>query len=215
MKKKVDLIIFDFDGTLVDSQKDIINSVNAMLAKAGLEPKKPSVISNFIGKGVKQLVIDALGDDKPLSIDAAVKIYKDIYREHMFDNTVLYPDTSGILKYFKDKIKVIISNKSAEFIKAALERFAIEEFFIKVSGADNEKYKKPSPRPILKMLTELKIKQAKAVIVGDSPLDIEAGANAGILTCGALYGIGKKEEVIASRPDFLISSISELKDIIE
>lgn len=215
MKKKIDLIIFDFDGTLVDSKNDIVTSVNEMLEKIGLPRRTPSQIQDFIGSGVKKLVQDALGKNNRQDPDKAVDIYKDIYRRHMFDTTVLYEGAVETLKYFKNAKKAIISNKSIEFIKMSLGRFGISSYFAEVLGGDHDRERKPSPQPIIKMLQDFKIKPQRAVIAGDSALDIEAGANAGILTCGALYGIGRKEDVIASRPDFLINNITELKDIFE
>jgi len=215
MKKKIDLIIFDFDGTLVDSKNDIIISVNEMLEKIGLPRRAPSQIQDFIGSGVKKLVQDALGKNGNQVFDRAVDMYKDIYRKHMFDTTVLYPGTVDVLKHFKNAKKAIISNKSIEFIKMSLERFGIASYFAEVFGGDHDRQRKPSPQPIIKMLQDFKVKPQRAVIVGDSQLDIEAGVNAGVLTCGALYGIGKKEEIVALRPDFLINSILELKDVLE
>ena len=195
--------------------QDIVKSVNITLESVGLPARPPQETAAFIGKGVKDLIEDALGEDRPVSIGAAIKIYKDAYRRHIFDTTVLYPGTVETLKYFKNTRKAIMSNKSKEFIDMALDRFAIRQYFVKVAAGDDEKQRKPSIQPVIKMLEDFKVKPQRAVIVGDSPLDIETGNKAGILACGALYGIGKKEEVVASRPDFLITSISELKDIFE
>lgn len=186
-----------------------------MLESLGLSVRPPSEISDFIGKGVKKLIEDSLGEDRPVSIGEAVKIYKDIYRKHMFDSTVLYPGALDVLKYFKNSKKAIMSNKSVEFIAMALKRFAVRDYFVKVLGSDDDKQRKPNAGPIINMLKEFQVNPRMAVIVGDSPLDIETGNNAGILTCGVTYGIARKEEILASKPDFIIGNIAELKDIFE
>jgi len=215
MKKSVDLIIFDFDGTLVDSRADIVNSVNKMLSSLGFAQKSPEEVAGFIGTGLKQLIIDVLGTAKTPKLSEAIKLYKDIYRRHMFDNTTVYPGTADVLEYFKDKKKTIISNKSAEFIELSLKKFKIEKFFIKISGGDDDNCRKPSACPIINVMKELKAKQRETIIIGDSSLDIQTGINAGILTCGATYGIGKKEDILALKPDFIIDKISKLKDILQ
>ena len=132
-----------------------------------------------------------------------------------FDNTAMYPGVTDVLEYFKDKKKIIISNKSKEFIELSLKRFKIEKYFVRVSGGDDDNCRKPSPCPIIKVMGEFKVKPREAIIVGDSFLDIQTGINSGILTCGVTYGIGKKEDILALKPDFVIDRISKLKDILQ
>lgn len=215
MKKKIDLIIFDLDGTLIDSKADIVNSVNHMLSALGLPERNSGEIAGFIGKGVRQLMLDCLGAGHSDRLNEATAIYKDIYRAHMFDTTTLYPNVAETLRIFKDKKKTIVSNKSAEFVRLALERFGIERYFLKILGGDDENYRKPNPLPLINLIKEFNAAKEKTIIVGDSPLDVESGRAAGILTCGVTYGIGRKEEVTAARPDFIIDDIGKLKGAIE
>jgi len=214
MRKKVNLIIFDLDGTILDSKTDIINSVNSMLKAMGLKEKPFKEIEGFIGAGIQQLIVDSLESSDVMRVEEAVKIYKDIYRKHMFDNSILYPGTEKILKYFKDKKKAIMSNKSSEFIHMALKKFSIESFFVKVLGGDDENCRKPNPCPIFKLMKEFDASPQETVIVGDSLYDMKSGKDAGVLTCGVVYGIGYKEDVLASQPDFIIDNIVKLKDIL-
>jgi phosphoglycolate phosphatase-like HAD superfamily hydrolase len=109
----------------------------------------------------------------------------------------------------------IISNKSIEFTQLALGRFDIERYFLKVYGGDDDNCRKPNACPALNLMQELVIQPQSTVIVGDSGLDIQAGKNAGILTCGVTYGIGRKEDVISAKSDFVIDNVSKLKDILE
>lgn len=215
MKKKIDLIIFDLDGTLIDSKVDIVSSVICALSALGLPERNPAEIAGFIGKGVRQLMLDCLGERHTDRLNEAAAIYKDIYRAHMFDTTTLYPNVAETLRIFKDKKKTIASNKSAEFIQLALERFGIERYFLKILGGDDENYRKPSPFPLINLIKEFNTAKEKTIIVGDSPLDVESGRAAGILTCGVTYGIGRKEEVTAAGPDFIIDDIGKLKGAIE
>jgi len=215
MKALVDLLIFDFDGTLVDSRDDIVTSVNLTLSELGLPERKPGEITGFIGTGVKQLMADALGTKDPEKIKKAVEVYKDFYRSHMFDRTRPYPNAEETLKYFDKKKKAVISNKSVEFIKISLKKFAMEKYFIKISGGDNDKCRKPDPCPILDLMKQLEVSPKKAIIIGDSALDMQTGKAAGILTCGALYGIGRPDKIKALKPDFMIGDIGDLRNILE
>ncbi len=214
IKKKIDLILFDFDGTILDSETDIVNSVNLMLKKLGLKEKKHSQIAGFIGTGVKQLIIDSLESPDPARVQEAIKIYKDFYSVHMFDNTSLYPGVVEVLEHFKGKKKVIISNKSSEFIRMGVDKFGISKYFLKILSGDDENCRKPSPCPIINLIKEFNVSPRNSIIIGDSLFDIKSGKDAGILTCGVTYGIGKKEDVIVAKPDFVIDDIVKLKDIL-
>lgn len=211
----VDLVIFDFDGTLIDSKVDIVNSVSLMLAELGLPKRDEQEIESFIGKGVRQLIIDSVGERHISRLDEGIKIYKDIYRRHMFDTTVLYPGVKEVLERIRHKKTVIMSNKSEEFIKLLTDKFGITKYFIRISGGDNENCRKPSPCPVLKLLKEFRFEPKKAIMAGDSGLDIISGRDVGIITCGVTYGIGKKEEILAAKPDFVIDDIKKLIDIVK
>jgi HAD superfamily hydrolase (TIGR01549 family) len=186
-----------------------------MLKALDLPARNPVQIMGFIGRGVRQLVVDSLGEENLAKTDDALRIYKDIYRVHMFDTTTLYPNVKEILEHFRSTKKAVMSNKSIEFTQLALERFGIEKYFLKVIGGDDDNCRKPSACPAINLMQEFNTSLDKTIIVGDSALDVQTGRNAGILTCGVTYGIGPKEDLIRAKPDFVIDNIGRLGDILE
>lgn len=212
--KYVDLIIFDLDGTLVDSRQDIANAVNFTLSYLGLKRKSKEEISSYIGGGVEDLIRKSLGHKGGLLLKKAQSNFERYYRRHSTDNSVLYPNVKEALEYFKAKRKVVVTNRKYEFSILALKALSICNFFEGVIGGDDLGCQKPSSCPLDKIIRDLDINREKTIIVGDMDIDISAGKKAGIATCGVTYGIGKKEDVIKARPDFIIDDVIRLKDII-
>lgn len=211
---KAELVIFDLDGTLVDSKDDIINSVNYTLKKLGLKEKKPGLITGYIGWGVEALIGDSLGKENLKLKDKALDIFKEYYRKHATDKTSLYPGVKEILENLKNKRKVIITNRNYEFTISTLEFFEIFEYFDHIEGGDNIECAKPSPCPLDKIVDKFGVEKKKSIIIGDMHLDILAGKRSGIITCGVTYGIGRKKDILDAKPDYVIDSLPELKEII-
>ena len=212
--KEVDLILFDLDGTLADTHIDIANSVNFMLQKSGFKTKSIKEIMYCVGWGMEPLLKGVLGEENTEIFAQAQFIYEKHYGEHLFDNVKLYPYVKEILAYFANKKKIVISNKPDGFCLKLLKKLSIFSYFEEIIGGDNAKYRKPSPWTINNVLKRLGICKNKAIMVGDMPIDIEAGKRAGILTCGVTYGFVEKEKMTRTHPDFLINKLIELKNIL-
>jgi len=210
----VDLIIFDLDGTLVDSKRDIIDAVNHMLRKLDLKEKTDKEITGYIGWGVEALIEDSLGAENSKLKDEALAIFKKYYGKHATDKTILYPGVKETLGYLKDKKKVIITNRNYEFTVSTLEAFKIREYFDHIEGGDNIKCAKPSPCPLEKVINKFGAEKKRSIMIGDMHIDILSGKKSGIITCGVTYGIGKKKDIIEAGPDYIINSMPELKEII-
>jgi phosphoglycolate phosphatase len=215
LKRQIDLIIFDLDGTLVDSRKDITKAVNFTLRQVGLKEKSMQEVSSFIGWGVKDLIAKSMGKNKGRLFDKALVVFEEYYRKHATDNSVLYPKVKEILEYFKNKQKAIVTNRNHEFGVLALANLGILDYFADLIGGNELGCVKPSSCPIDTVIGRLKADKDKAIMVGDMDIDVLAGKNAGILTCAVTYGIGKKEDLIKSKPDYIIDHIETLKKIIE
>ncbi|MFH1239177.1 MAG: HAD-IA family hydrolase [bacterium] len=213
-KLNIELIIFDLDGTLVDSRKDITKAVNFTLREAGLKEKSMQEVSSFIGWGVKDLIAKSLGDGNSHLFDKSLAIFEKYYRKHATDNSILYPGAKEILEYFKDKRKVIVTNRNQEFAVLALKNLGIYDYFNDIIGADNAGCVKPSACPLDNIIEKLKISKSRVIIIGDMVIDVLAGKSAGIFTCAVTYGLGKKEDIIKSNPDYIIDDILKLKNII-
>jgi len=213
--KYIELIIFDLDGTLVDSREDIANAVNFTLKYTGLKEKSKQEISSYIGKGLEDLIRKSLGKRQGALLGRALSVFEEYYRKHSTDKSVLYPNIKEILEHFKDKKKVIITNRNYEFALITLKSLDIYNYFKDVVGGDDVGCAKPSSCPVDKILCSLNVNKEKTIIVGDMDIDILAGKRAGIVTCAVTYGIGRKEDIIKAKPDFIIDNMIELKNIIK
>ncbi len=213
--QEIDLIVFDLDGTLVDSRLDIAISVNHMLGSMGFAKKSYEEIVSLIGRGVKELIGDSLGDNNHERFDEGLSIFREHYLKHFLDNTYLYPHVKDVLEYFKSKKKVIITNKNKDVTLSTIDALGIDKYFDAIVGGDKENYLKPDPHYIIKCLKDFGIENERAIMVGDMYIDVQTGKNAKITTCAVTYGIGKREDFVKYNPDYIINDMIELKDIIK
>ncbi len=211
----VQALIFDLDGTLIDSCADIAASLNYVLGRLNLPVKSPKEVQSFVGDGVKILFSRATGNADPALIDQAVALFRPHYLEHCVDQTVLYPGVRDVLERYRAKKCAVVSNKPLEMVDKTLEHFGVRHFFESVMGADSTPNRKPHPEPVQKTLERLKVKPDAAIMVGDGTADMEAGAGAGVKTCAVTYGYRSRAELQKTKPDFFIESILELKNLIQ
>jgi phosphoglycolate phosphatase len=207
----VTLLVYDFDGTLVDTKEDIALSVNLTLKELRLPQKDSNEIFGYIGNGVGQLLERALSGSGYFDVENAVKKFREIYDSHLIDKTRYYPGCQKIIEHFSYKKQAICSNKPEYFIKRILKEFDSETWFDPIVGGDTTPVKKPDPKILLGIIEKHQSLPNETVLIGDSGVDIETGKRAGVLTCGVTYGIGGKDAV--KDADFVIDHISELKEL--
>ncbi len=210
MKRAIDLVMFDLDGTLADTGRDLANAVNHTRDYFNLEPLPDSLVLAHVGRGVEYLLKHALPDEDPDRFRQVMSVFLQRYEHHLLDTTVLYPGVEGVLKYFRAKRKVVVSNKMHRLTLGVLRGLGVEKHFDAILGGDSAPEKKPHPALINRVLAQFQIAAANALMVGDGDTDIEAGKNAGVVTCGVTYGLGNKENLKAAKPDFLIDDLAEL-----
>ena len=210
----VKLVIFDLDGTLIDSLEDLTISLNYALKNAGLPELARDQVRSMIGEGVTRLIEKALPENKQELKDAVLEKFLEHYPEHLLDHTKLYPGVPGLLEKLSGFNKAVISNKRSYLSRKILEGLGLAGQFNMITGPDDTSgIKKPSPEPVLHVLSALGVKPGDAIMVGDSPLDIEAGKNAGVLrTIGVLYGYTGKNELAGA--DYLIDRAEKLARIL-
>ena len=213
--KKIDLMLFDIDGTLVDSREDVARAVNTTAKFLGRGEKSVAEISSYIGNGVEDLLRQALETDDNFLVGRAVELFTDYRKRHPHDSSVLYPDVELLLKCFSDKKKVIVTNRRREFARITLKALNIEIYFDDIAAADNIDWAKPSPFMLNDVIERYRMARGKAIMIGDMDIDVQAGQNAGLLTCAVTYGLGFREDIIKARPDFIIDNIMDLKDIVQ
>jgi phosphoglycolate phosphatase len=210
--KPVLLLIFDLDGTLVDTLEDITSSVNFTLTKLGRRPIPLDAVRRYVGDGVEMLLTRALDGQTGLLADA-VGIYTVHHSRNLVVRTRLYPGVAETLGHFRSIAMAVITNKAREFSEPILEQLGIRRYFRMIIGAGEGLPLKPAPDSILKILTDLRAPKELAAVVGDGTTDLRAGKAAGITTCAVTYGFRSREELEAAGPDHLIHSFADLKSL--
>ena len=205
---KIKLIIFDLDGTLVNSIADITNALNYAIEPYGFEQLTVERTTSLVGEGVTRLIEKLVGQ-KPSDLkDVVLKRFLEYYSEHLTDFTVPYPGVRETLQILGNYRKAVISNKREDLSKRLLEALELSCYFDIIWGSDSVSEKKPSPAPVLEMLKKLSCGPDEAVMVGDSNYDIEAGRAAGLKTVAVSYGY--RHISLLKDADFLIDNMKEL-----
>jgi phosphoglycolate phosphatase len=214
MKKKVDLLMFDLDGTLAATGRDLANSVNYTRALLDLEPLDAAIVYKHVGHGTEHLLRSSLPERYEDRFEEILARFLDHYEKHLLDTTVLYPHVEEILQRFSGKKRAVVTNKREYLAVAVLRGLGIESCFDVIVGGDSGLNKKPDPSCVTHVLTTFKVEPGKAVIIGDGDTDIAAGKAAGVYTCGVTYGLCEREELVAARPDVVIDDLRELTNYI-
>jgi phosphoglycolate phosphatase len=209
---KIETVIFDLDGTLIDSLGDIIRAVNKTLAKFKLPELSDDTIGSYVGEGVEILIKRSIGEANLNMFEDALSFYVDTYKEECSKSTVLFPGVLKVLSQLKQNgINIALAtNKSIGFTENILKNLAIYDMFDVVMGPENVKNRKPHREVVDVIVKKVGGKLENTLIVGDSKFDILCGKNAGIYTCGVTYGIGTVQSLIEAEADFLISDIEKL-----
>jgi phosphoglycolate phosphatase len=210
---KVDLLVFDLDGTLIRSGDDLAASVNHSLKTLGLPTLTTETVQGFIGDGVKILMKRALGPALE-HYDRAMDLFADYYAEHLLDRTTLYPDVLDVLDYFDRKKMVIVTNKLHGFTLQIAKTLGITDRFREIIGEDSTPFKKPDQRLLQLVMTKWGGTPERTVMIGDGVNDIMLGRNAGALSCAFLNGITGRDKLLALSPDLTCETLSDLKTLL-
>ena len=183
--------IFDLDGTLIDSQRDLILSVNAMLREMGREELHEATISGYIGHGAPQLVRRALGGTAGEGdCERALEYFLWHYNEHKLDNTCAYPGVPEALERLAPYPMALLTNKPVRVSVRILEGLGPAKYFRAVYGGNSFQTKKPDPLGANTILRELAASPNEAMLIGDSEVDVQTARNAGTLAAAVNYGFG-------------------------
>ena len=216
------LLIFDFDGTLIDSVPDLADATNAMLTTLGKAPYPIETIRNWVGNGSKMLVERALvgkievleGELIQEETDHAEQVFFDAYKNLSGNKTVAYPDVDSGLKKLKAAgfTLALVTNKPIRFVPKILQSFGWQDLFSEVLGGDSLPVKKPDPAPLLHVCEALNVTPAQAVMIGDSRNDILAGQNANMDTLGLSYGYNYGQDIRELNPTVAFDDFAALVD---
>ncbi len=208
---RADLLIFDLDGTLIDSKRDLADSVNATRAWAGLPSLHNDTVYSYVGDGAPTLIRRAFPGASEDELTRALRYFLDYYREHMLDATTLYPGIREALDRFHDAgvPMAVLTNKPVRFSIQLMEGLGLEMHFFRVYCCNSFEEKKPHPRGIDMLVAESAASRERTIMVGDSAVDVRTARNACVQACGVSWGF-QPETFAAAPPDFLIDDISVL-----
>lgn len=217
MKIKTDIIIFDLDGTLVDSSKDIAWSANRTLEEMGHVSRTYEEIKSSIGWGIAHLMNELIPGSTEHELHKARNIFLRHYGSHLHVDTDYFEGVRETIDGFLEKgIKLTIAtNKPIDLTEELLASMGERHKYEVVLGGDSVENKKPHPEPVHKILDALNGVPSSTVFVGDSPVDCHSANSAGATSVGAVYGFRGRAELVEAKADYLIDKFVELNDIIE
>jgi phosphoglycolate phosphatase len=218
--RPIKLVIFDLDGTLIDSRLDLVHSVNAALRHIGRPELPEDVIASYVGDGAPILIQRALGGetvDESL-VRKGLEFFLSYYREHKLDHTTVYPGIAEALAAIQNwqngvpRKMAVLSNKPVVPSRAIVEALGLGPFFSQVYGGNSFPTKKPDPEGVRTLLEENGARPDQAVIVGDSHVDIRTGRNAGLHTIGVTYGFAP-HTLADDPPNVLVDNPGEFAEV--
>ena len=218
--RTIKLVIFDLDGTLIDSRFDLVHSVNAALRHIGRASLPDDVVASYVGDGAPILIQRALGGE---AVDEAIvrqglQFFLSYYREHKLDHTTVYGGVREALTAIhgvsngNPRNMAVLSNKPVVPSRAIVEALGLGSFFSQIYGGNSFATKKPDPEGARKLLEENGVRAEEAAIVGDSHVDVETGSNAGLWTVGVSYGFAP-HTLQEPPPDVLVDTPHELAEV--
>jgi phosphoglycolate phosphatase len=203
-------LVFDLDGTLIDSKLDLALSIDQTLKHLGRASLPHELIYSFVGNGAAVLVRRALGDTvTDAEAEEGHRFFLAYYREHMLDNTVTYPGVREALEALGNRPMAVLTNKPARFSEKILAGLGIAGYFRYVYGGNSFETKKPDPQGLNTILRAFEIEPRQAMMIGDSDVDVRTARNAGAWACGVSYGLGL-ESMRAHPPDLMLDKLTEL-----
>ncbi len=208
------LVVFDLDGTLIDSSRDLATSVNEALRRVapGTPALAEDVVRSFVGSGARILIERSLArTGLPHSVEDVLPVFLAEYSGRLLDETRLYPGAVEALDRFGGRPLAVLTNKPGDMSRAILEGLGVADRFFRIYGGGDLESRKPDPAGLRRIASEAGVEPREALMVGDSAIDVRTGRAAGTLTAGVTYGFDA-ESFARDPPDLLVSSLTELAD---
>lgn len=211
-------VIFDLDGTLVDSRQDLARAANAARAALGLAPLSLAAVVGHVGDGVEMLIRRSLADGTgrgpqqlpPAEVAAALAVFSDVYAAHLVDQTRCYPGVEAMLERCAGRVLCVATNKARAFTVRILAELGLDRRFARVVAGDDISARKPAPGHLAACLEGMAIPPVRVAVVGDGLNDVQAARAYGAFCVGVTYGLTDPAVLAAARPDALASSPDEV-----
>jgi phosphoglycolate phosphatase len=203
------LLLYDLDGTLVDTREDLANAVNRTLAEVGLPTRPNGELYGFVGNGVRMLLSRAVGDH-PERLEDALTVFRGHYLGHLTDHSRLYPGVDEVLDAFADRHQAIVTNKPLLYTRELVRALGLEERVGLVLGGDSTPHLKPHPAILQAALAHFGVAPGEAVMVGDGVPDAEAARAAGVRCIGLTCGMGDPDLLRRAGPEHLVDRIDRV-----
>jgi phosphoglycolate phosphatase len=210
---KPDLIIFDLDGTLVDTVRDIADALNAACAPHGLRPFTLDETRDMVGQGMVNLIARALGPGRAALVEPTLREFVRIYSTGLAVHSRPYPGVPETLAELARSFRMaVLSNKSQALSRELLAALGLARWFELIEGGDSVPEKKPSPRAVTHVLDALGVAAHDAVVVGDSAFDVDAAQGAGVRAVGVTYGFRPRASI--AHADALVDRFADLPRVL-
>jgi len=206
--------MFDLDGTLVDSRRDIAFSVNLALDEMGTPTKEPEEIYPHIGGGVHNLIRGTLPPTRDDLVECGVDLFWDFYKDHVLDSTVTYPGIYRMLEDISGRKLAVVTNKPYNHTHKILIGLDMDRYFVSVQGWKTGINVKPAPDLLLRAISDAEAVPERTLMVGDSMADIMAARQAGVKVCAVGYGYGDPARLREAGPDYFAAGVGDLGGII-
>jgi phosphoglycolate phosphatase len=208
-------LIFDLDGTLVDSKADLAAATNIMLASFGLMPCSIEQVTSYIGDGARVLVERALGPEHAHLVPHGFPVFMEYYLAHLLDHTRPYAGIPQLLSAAQAQgtILSVLTNKPEAPSRSILAGVDLAPYFHAVIGGDTISVKKPDPHGVFHLQELSAVAREATLLIGDPRIDVETGRAAGIATCGVMWGYGA-QGLMTTLPDFVVDSVEELRHLV-
>lgn len=209
-------VLFDLDGTLVNSLSDLAASTNFALTKFGFPTHETDKFRFFVGDGMAKLIERALPEDKrdKSTVSHTLEVFMAHYREHFVDKTLPYDGIVSLIDDLKNYKLAVISNKAQEMATVVTEKLLGNKFEI-ICGKREEYPPKPDPTLTLKIISELSVKPDECVFIGDSGMDMAVAKNSGCVAIGVIWGFRSEEELLLNGADYIAKKPAEILEIIK